>query len=109
MIRFKADKEYVLEYRFKSIRQLEAAAGKSISELLSNKMGFETMGLFIWAGLLVHNKDISVEQVDDIIDKYLDEGNDFSSLMEMATQAFEDAGFGAKKKKKTTETVTSVK
>jgi hypothetical protein len=95
--------EYEFKYKFSSLKALEKKSGKAISKLMSEEnMGFEAMSLFIWAGLIWNNEILSVQAVDKIIDDYIDgnEENDFTDLMEMATTAFEKAGFGAKKKKK---------
>lgn len=116
---FKAgDKEYTFKYKFSSLRKLEAIAGMPVSSLLrEDNMGFDTMALFIWAGLIYNHKKLTQDELDDIIDDFV-EGeheeeieneetkeketiivqNDFTDLMEMATKAFEAAGFGAKKK-----------
>ena len=121
---FKAgDKEYTLKYKFSSLRKLEAIAGMPVSNLLKeDNMGFDTMALFIWAGLIHENKRLTQDELDNIIDEYLQGEheeeiedketkkkervivqNDFTDLMEMATKAFELAGFGAKKKTKKQE------
>jgi hypothetical protein len=121
---FKAgDKEYTLKYKFASLRKLETIAGMPVSSLLKeDNMGFDTMALFIWAGLIHENKRLTQDELDEIIDLYLQGeheeeiedketkekervivDNDFADLMGMATKAFEVAGFGAKKKTKKLE------
>jgi hypothetical protein len=97
------DKEYQLKYTMKSVKALERKTGKPFQRIMAeDNLGFIEMGLFIWAGLLHQNPILTEAQTDDIIQKFLEtnEDEDITVLIEKASKAFEESGFGAKKKKK---------
>ena len=57
---------YTLRYGNRAFRLFEREAGKPLGALTAESI--QEMTLVVWAGLQTHHPDISVEDVDEVID-----------------------------------------
>lgn len=93
-----ADKSYVLEYTINSVCALEKD-GIYLSDV-ANTSGFSGPRLWLWCGLLHHNKDLTLIGAGELMNEYL-KVNSLDDLTKAISGAIEEAGFlGAQGKKK---------
>jgi hypothetical protein len=79
------NKDYSLKYTFNSICDLEEEAKIGLTSLLSSeKVGLNTMRLILWAGLKWKEHGITKQRVGDLIQKFIEEGGDYSELCSKA-------------------------
>jgi len=92
------DKEYTLKYDINALALLEDITGKSISNVLQENMGISTLRNLFYVGLKRNHKDITVEQVGDIMQDYIDEHKSVERLSALITEAFEKSNLATEKK-----------
>jgi hypothetical protein len=83
-----------LKYTYGSIRAMEReAGGVGIGKLVSgDRVGFDTMCLFVWAGLRHENKRLTTEQVENWLDRYIRDGGTFQALGILVNASLVESG-----------------
>jgi hypothetical protein len=77
------DKTYTLKYDFNAICEIEEEAELGIPELMSQKrIGMNTARIVIWGGLMRQKGTMTKQQVGELIQDYIEDGNDFTVLMQ---------------------------
>lgn len=85
-------KEYQIKYNFNAICALEEKANKGIMELMSStQVGFNSVRLLIWAGIKHTNKYLTLDNVGDLLNKYITEGNTLDTIMEKVSEALKES------------------
>ena len=92
------DKEYTLKYDINALALLEDITGSSISNALQENMGIAMLRNLFYVGLKRNHKDITVEQVGDIMQDYIDEHKSVERLSALITEAFEKSNLATEKK-----------
>jgi len=100
------DKTYTLRYDFNAICDIEEEAQLGIPELMSQKrIGMNTARIVIWGGLARQKGTMTKQQVGELIQEYINEGNDFTKLMQDSMELLaesiskEETSVSTKKKK----------
>jgi hypothetical protein len=91
------DKDYILEYNYNAIADIEEKAGKGITKLFSEDViGFNVLRLLVWGGLIKNNPRIIIQTAGNLIEKYVEEGNSTSEMMDEIMTAMQKNGFMGK-------------
>lgn len=90
-------KDYALELPFKNAKKLERVLGGSILKVLMNVeedlVDFDFISATIRFALAKHNGEMTEDEVDDLIQDYIDEGNSVVDLMTLAVNCIQNSGF----------------
>ena len=78
------DKPRTLRYGINALAKIEDITGRPITALDLNRVGIKDLLVFVYAGLYHEDKDLTVEQVGNIIDEY----SDINSVAEKVGEAF---------------------
>lgn len=84
-----AGEEYVLKLGFNAISKIEEYYNKGIFNVVSEEtLGFNSTRVFLWAGMLWQNPRLKPDHVGDMIEKDMEENDEFDlgELMELSTQ-----------------------
>ena len=82
------DKPRTLRYGINALAKIEDITGKPITALDLNRVGIKDLLVIVYAGLYHEDKDLTVEQVGNIIDEYSDINNVAEKVGEAFTLAF---------------------
>ena len=97
------EKLYELRYSFNAMCEFERKYDVGVVDALTNHKSFYYLRGLMWTGLLAKQK-LTVEQVGDIMDAYLQDGHELGDLLKLLTEALRAAGFfrtvGSKSSKK---------
>nr|DAJ70350.1 MAG TPA: tail assembly chaperone protein [Caudoviricetes sp.] len=85
-------KLYELRYSFNALCEFEEKYDIGVSEALANRKSFYYLRGLLWSGMLAKQK-LTVEQVGDILDAYLQDGHELGDLLKLLTEALQAAGF----------------
>jgi hypothetical protein len=88
------DKARNLRYGMKAIHLIEKKLKTTISKLDMENLTMEDTATILWAGLAHEDRDLTPDQVMDLIDEY----SNIPSAVEMMGKAFQDA-FGSAEEK----------
>lgn len=89
------DKPRTLRYGMNALAKIEDITGKTIMSLDLTSLGIKDLLVIVYAGLCHEDKNLTLEQVGDLLDEY----TDITTLAEKVGEALTEA-FG---KPKTTE------
>lgn len=78
------DKPRTLRYGINALAKIEDITGRPITALDLNRVGIKDLLVIVYAGLYHEDKDLTVEQVGNIIDEY----SDINSVAEKVGEAF---------------------
>ena len=92
------DKEYLLKYDVNSLVLLEEISGYTLDHILQHGMGFKALRDMLFVGLRRNHKEIDMEQVGDLIQDFLNEGQSPAKLGELLYEAFSKSNLVRKKK-----------
>ena len=82
-----------LKYDFNSIAEIEDKAGKTIGAIFtSGNVGFNTMRLLVWGGMLASRPRITLQQAGELIGEYVAEGGTLAGLDEIITNKMVESG-----------------
>jgi hypothetical protein len=82
-----------LRYDFNALADLEERAGSGIAALVaSGNMGYNTIRLFLWAGLKWEDKGLTPARVGTWLQEFLEGGGEIATLMEYVTHALKVSG-----------------
>lgn len=82
--------EHVLKYGFNAIAELEEYYQKGVFQIVTEElMGFNTIRNIIWAGMLWKSPQIKVHHVGSMLEKEMEENDQFNldEWMEIAIKA----------------------
>jgi hypothetical protein len=82
--------EHVLKYGFNAIAELEEYYGKGIFSIVNeDSIGFNTVRSILWAGMLWKNSQLKVNHVGAMLEKEMEENEDFDlqSWMEITLES----------------------
>lgn len=86
-------KARTLKYRTKYLRQVERTQGRTLALILMN-MSLDDLAQLLWAGLVVDDKRLTIDQVSDLIDQhYKEHPGDTQGLTDMVVDGLIAAGF----------------
>lgn len=85
-------KLYELRYSFNALCEFEGKYDIGVSEALANRKSIYYLRGLLWSGMLSKQK-LTVEQVGDIMDAYLQDGHELGDLLKLLTEALQAAGF----------------
>lgn len=88
------DKVRNFRYGMKALHLIEKKLKKKISQLDFDEMSIEDMAIFMWAGLVHEDKNLTPEKVMDLVDEY----SSLPKVAEIMFKAFSDA-FGETEEK----------
>jgi len=81
------DKTYTLRYNFNAVCDLEEEAGYGIQTLFDpKKVGLNIIRLLIWAGLKWQDRGITKQRAGEILNLYIEQGGDYSELVNKASE-----------------------
>lgn len=83
----KLDRERQFKYGMRAISLVEKKFKKPISKVDFNNLTMEESAVFIWAGLVHEDKNLSSERVMDIVDQY----SNFTTVINLASEALQGA------------------
>ena len=86
------EKLYELRYSFNAMCEFERKYDVGVVDALTNHKSFYYLRGLMWTGLLAKQK-LTVEQVGDIMDAYLQDGHELGDLSDLLTEALQAAGF----------------
>ena len=86
------EKLYELRYSFNAMCEFERKYDVGVVDALTNHKSFYYLRGLMWTGLLAKQK-LTVEQVGDIMDAYLQDGHELGDLLKLLTEALQAAGF----------------
>lgn len=83
-----------LRMDFNAICDLEQHFGKGISHIFAEEnIGFSTIRAFYWAALRHENKTLTINNIGDLLQEELANGNSIEHLLNPILTAFKVAGF----------------
>lgn len=85
-VEIKLDKLRRLRYTMNALAEIENKLGMPVSELDSAKLGVKEVRTILWAGLIHEDKDLTEEQVGDMVDL-----DNFEEVQKKIAEAFEAA------------------
>lgn len=88
----KLDKSYRLSFGTKALRQYERDGGRSVADFQSD-FGVGTVTYLIHAGLVYDHPEITLDDVDDMIDTFLEKGGDIVPVIETVIDAVMKSGW----------------
>lgn len=68
LVKIELDKERHLRYTMNALAEMEDQLGVPLSELKDVKMTIKNVRVILWAGLIHEDKEISIEEVGDMVD-----------------------------------------
>lgn len=68
LVEIELDKKRTLRYTLNALAELEDVLGVPLSELEGVQMGMKQVRAFLWAGLIHEDKELTLEQVGDMVD-----------------------------------------
>lgn len=83
--------EYVLRYDFNALCAIEDVTHRPLTSLQLTGASVVVVRAVLWAGLM-KKKDMSLTKAGDVIQKWIDDGNDLGDLIKLVTEAMDDAG-----------------
>lgn len=87
------DKPRKLRYDFNAVADLEDKGGLGIGAMFTEeRIGFSSIRLLLWAGLKWQDKGLTLDRVGNMIQAYIEIGNDLSDLMTKITEALALSG-----------------
>jgi hypothetical protein len=82
-----------LKYSYGAIRAAEREAGVGFAKLISpERQGFDSMCILTWAGLRHENKRQTVDQVEKMLDRYIEDGGTLTALGIVVSAALMESG-----------------
>lgn len=104
----KLDKSYRLAYGTKALRVFEREVGRPVNEMGAN-FGVDTIAALLHAGMVYHHPEVTTDDVDDMIDSFLDKGGDITTVMEPISEAIAKCGWFASPSKGVSTKVSGAK
>ena len=87
------DRPRRLRFDINSLAELEEVTGTSLFTLFSQEqMGIRFLRTFIWGGLRWEDRALTLQQVGDLIQEYLERGGSLAELAQSMTKALELSG-----------------
>lgn len=68
LVKVTLDKERTLRYTLNALAELEDALGVPLSDMEGLQLGMKQVRAFLWAGLIHEEKELTIEQVGDLVD-----------------------------------------
>jgi hypothetical protein len=94
-------KEYFIKFGFKGVlafeRALEIPILKAVED--TDNFGIETILNLTWAGLKTLQEDLSIDDVETLLEKYFEDGGKIEDLTNKVLKAFSESEFFKNQKK----------
>lgn len=84
----KLDRERELRYGHKALKRLSAMTGMSLEQIGDGDIDFEQFEKIIYCGLLSDDKDLKLEQMEDLLDLAPSTGYYMSKMTEALSKAY---------------------
>lgn len=84
---------YSLKYGTKALRRYEGEADLPITALATNRFGISTIVYLLHAGMVYEDPDVTLDDLDAILDDFLESGGDIGPIMETITEALAESGW----------------
>jgi hypothetical protein len=88
----KLGKTYKLAFGTKALRVFERESDRTVAQL-GERFGVDTIATLIHAGMVYHHPEVTADDVDDILDKYLESGGDIEPVMATISEAIGSCGW----------------
>lgn len=85
------DKEYLLKYDVNALVKLEDLTGKTLEEILNESIGFSILRQLLFVGLSKYHKEINLEESGDLIQEFLNQGQEIQELSTVLMKSFEES------------------
>lgn len=93
MIQIHLDRPRHLRFSINALADLEEATGQSVLLAMSEKnLGFRSLRALLWAGLRHEENGISIERAGDLLQKFMENGGELSTVMEKVALAVQACG-----------------
>ena len=87
------DKPRKLRYDFNAVADLEDKGGLGIGAMFTEeRIGFSSIRLLLWGGLKWEDKGLTLDRAGNMIQAYIEGGNDLADLMTKITEALTLSG-----------------
>jgi len=81
-----------LRYDLNSLADFEQEVGMGFAQLMATRAIFATARALLWAGLKHEQRGLTVEDVGDLLGKYMKEGGDLTTALQAAFQSAVEQG-----------------
>ena len=84
---------YPLKFGNKALRVYEKEAEASVADLYGKTFGVGTITYLLHAGMVYDNPEVTLDDIDEMLDTYLEGGGDISPLVEVISEALAESGW----------------
>jgi hypothetical protein len=98
---------YVLKFGNKALRVYEREAEASIADLYGKTFGVGTITYLLHAGMVYDHPEVTLDDLDEMIDEFLTEGGDITVVTKVITEALAESGWFANPTKASASTKDS--
>jgi hypothetical protein len=81
-----------LRFDLNSLADFEQEVGMGFAQLMSTRAIFATARALLWAGLKHEQRGLTVEDVGDLLGRFMQEGGDLTNALQAAFQAAVEQG-----------------
>ena len=86
-------KFYTLKYGTKAMRVYEREAEAPITDLTGRNFGIATIVYLLHAGMVYEHPEVTVDDLDEMLDEYVEGGGDVTPIVEKITTALSESGW----------------
>jgi hypothetical protein len=99
------DRERRIRYGIRDLRDLERVTQKPVGDVMRDftNIGAEALSTILWAGLKHEDGKLTIDRTLDLVDKYIEKGQEISDLRTAINQALLLSGYFGKRPKEQTE------
>lgn len=87
-------KSFTLAFGTKALRRFERESEVGISDL-SKRFGVDTIACLLYAGMVYYHPEVTMDDIDDMLDTFLEKGGDIEPMMTVITDAVTTSGWFA--------------
>jgi hypothetical protein len=84
---------YTLRYGNKALRVYEREAEASVADLYGKTFGVGTITYLLHAGMVYDQPEVTLDDIDDMLDTFLAEGGDITAVTKVITDALAESGW----------------
>jgi len=90
----KIGKPYTLAFGTKALRRFERESDIPINEL-GNRFGVDTIACLLYAGMVYHHPEVTMDDIDEMLDTFLEKGGDIEPVINGISDAVVSSGWFA--------------
>jgi len=84
---------YTLRYGNKALRRYEEVAKATVADLGGTTFGVGTITYLLYAGMVYEHPYVTLDDVDEMLDTYLEAGHDITKIVSVVTEALSESGW----------------